>query len=111
MCSVDAPPPVEIEKPTFVRNPFLDEDTNDVRSADSLRRGRSSLVIPTDASFDGRGGTAGNTGTGNPNGNGSNGGVGGGGRNAPGAIPAGTRNGGGGGGGRGQNGQPRTQLK
>jgi len=56
-------------------------------------------------------GTAGNTGIGIAVVANANGGVGGGGRNAPGAIPAGTRNGGGGGGGRGQNGQPRTQLK
>lgn len=71
MCSVDAPDPVEIEKPTFVRNPFLDEDTNDVRSATALRRGRSSLVIPTGTGvgFDGRGGSTSASGTGNPNGN------------------------------------------
>lgn len=79
MCSVDAPAPVEIEKPTFVRNPFLDDDTSDVRSADALRRGRSSLVIPTNASFGGRGGSVAITQTGSPQGNSQPGGIGGGG--------------------------------
>lgn len=71
MCSVDAPPPVEIEKPTFVRNPFLDENTADERTADALRRGRSSLVIPkgTGIGFEGRGGSTGGSTGGNPNAN------------------------------------------
>ncbi len=60
MCfpSVDAPEPIEIEKPVFVRNPFLDEDEQNARSADALRRGRSSLVIPggTGIGFEGAGG-------------------------------------------------------
>lgn len=81
MCSVDAPAPtvIEADKPTFVRNPFLDELDADVASADALRRGRSSLVIPTGdgIGFSGRGGTGGSTGTGDPNGNGSSGGIGG----------------------------------
>ena len=49
MCfpSVKTPEPVEIEKPVFVRNPFLDEDEKSARSASAIRRGRSSLVIPT----------------------------------------------------------------
>ncbi len=48
MCfgKVTAPEPIEIEKPVFVRNPFLDEDERNARSADALRKGRSSLVIP-----------------------------------------------------------------
>lgn len=74
MCSVDAPAPtvIEADKPTFVRNPFLDELDADVASADALRRGRSSLVIPTGdgIGFSGRGGTGAGTGIGDPNGNG-----------------------------------------
>ena len=73
MCSVDAPEPqtIEVEKPTFVRNPFLDELDNDARSADALRRGRSSLVIPMGESigFTGRGGEGGRGGSGLPQGN------------------------------------------
>ena len=49
MCfgQVDAPEPVEIKKPVFVRNPFLDDEDDKARTADAMRRGRSSLVIPT----------------------------------------------------------------
>ena len=49
MCfpSVQTPEPIEVEKPVFVRNPFLDDEDTKARSADALRRGRSSLVIPT----------------------------------------------------------------
>lgn len=74
MCSVKAPKPQVIEqtKPTFVRNPFLDELDADVASADALRRGRSSLVIPGNNNFNGRGGSGSATGTGNPNGNSAN---------------------------------------
>ena len=61
MCfgKVDAPEPIKIEKPVFVRNPFLDADEDDARSANALRRGRSSLVIPTGTGigFDGPGGS------------------------------------------------------
>lgn len=74
MCSVDAPEPqvVEVDKPAFVRNPYLDDLDNDARSADALRRGRSSLVIPTgvgQVGFSGRGGSAGVSAGGTPNGN------------------------------------------
>lgn len=58
MCAVSSPKPKKIADPVFVRNPFLDEDPTDASSPDALRRGRSSLVIPTDASFGGRGGVA-----------------------------------------------------
>ena len=62
MCfgSVQAPEPIEIEKPVFVRNPFLDDEDTKARSADALRRGRSSLVIPTGTGigFQGAGGSA-----------------------------------------------------
>ncbi len=61
MCfgQVAAPEPIKIEKPVFVRNPFLDDDDTDARSADALRRGRSSLVIPsgTGIGFEGAGGS------------------------------------------------------
>ncbi len=60
MCfgQVSAPEPIKIEKPVFVRNPFLDDDS-DARSADAKRRGRSSLVIPsgTGIGFEGAGGS------------------------------------------------------
>ena len=103
MCSVDAPEAVEIDKPTFVHNPFLDDDTSDARSADALRRGRSSLVIPTGQGigFDGRGGSTSAGGTGNPNGNGRPGGRGGNGG------PSGIGPGPSGGGGTGLNTGPR----
>ncbi|KKK49894.1 hypothetical protein LCGC14_3130450 [marine sediment metagenome] len=62
MCfgNVQAPEPIEIEKPVFVRNPFLDDEDTKARSADALRRGRSSLVIPTGTGigFEGAGGFA-----------------------------------------------------
>ncbi len=61
MCfgKVEAPEPIEIEKPVFVRNPFLDDEDDKARSADALRRGRSSLVIPsgTGIGFEGAGGS------------------------------------------------------
>lgn len=77
MCSVDAPEPqvVEVDKPAFVRNPYLDEADADARSAAALRRGRSSLVIPTEAGqvgFTGRGGSAVPSVGGTPNGNSRN---------------------------------------
>ncbi len=76
MCfgKVEAPEPIKIEKPVFVRNPFLDDDTEDVRSADAMRRGRSSLVIPTGTGigFEGEGGVAGGSAQGNPNNNSRN---------------------------------------
>lgn len=111
MCSVDAPEPqvIETEKPTFVRNPFLDDADNDARTADALRRGRSSLVIPAEegvVGFDGRGGSTGAGGTGIPNGNGRPpGGNAGGGTLGQGTPPAGgprARNNGRGGGGSGR---------
>lgn len=116
MCSVDAPEPqiIESPKPTFVRNPYLDELDNDVASADALRRGRSSLVIPTNGDgigFEGRGGSGSATSGGIPNGNGRNpAGSSGGGLSIPGRGPRGNlgvpRNGPGGGsrsgGGRGR---------
>lgn len=48
MCSVDVPEPktVEVDKPVFARNPALDGVENDARTANAMRRGRSSLVIP-----------------------------------------------------------------
>jgi len=73
MCSVDAPAPtvIEADKPTLVRNPYLDETDNDVASADALRRGRSSLVIPTGTGlgFSGRDSIGSGTSGGAPNGN------------------------------------------
>lgn len=59
MCSVSAPAPVEVEKPVFVRNPYLDEIQQDTKTAAALRRGRSSLVIPANDSIGtaGRGGS------------------------------------------------------
>ena len=76
MCfgQVQAPEPIEIEKPVFVRNPFLDDEDTKARSADALRRGRSSLVIPsgTGIGFEGAGGSVeasagGASGVGGPN--------------------------------------------
>lgn len=99
MCSVDAPAPtiIEADKPTFVRNPFLDDLDGDVASADALRRGRSSLVIPRGdgIGFEGRNGAGSSTGINAPNGNGqgplgnSGGGSGGSGSSpyAPGSAP------------------------
>ncbi len=62
MCfgSIEAPEPIEIEKPVFVRNPFLDDEDTKARSADALRRGRQSLVIPTGTGigFEGAGGSS-----------------------------------------------------
>lgn len=74
MCSVKAPKPTVIaaDKPTFARNPFLDELDGDVATADALRRGRSSLVIPGNndgIGFEGRGGATGGSSGGTPNGN------------------------------------------
>jgi len=107
MCfgKVEAPEPIEIEKPVFVRNPFLDDEEQDARSAQALRRGRSSLVIPskTGIGFEGGGGSV-------AAGAGGSGGIPGGSATTPGgsAGPAGiprpgpggprTRNRGGGGG-------------
>lgn len=76
MCSVDAPEPqvIEADKPVTVRNPYLDETDKAVASADALRRGRSSLVIPTarGIGFEGRSGagsaTSGGTAFGNSQG-------------------------------------------
>jgi hypothetical protein len=74
MCSVDAPKPVEVEKPVFVRNPFLDEAAGDVKTAAALRRGRSSLVIPKNNSIgtSGRGSETTAAGIIQPNGNSQN---------------------------------------
>ncbi len=61
MCfgQVKAPEPIKVEKPVFVRNPFLDNP--DGSGADSMRTGRSSLVIPsgTGIGFEGQGGVGG----------------------------------------------------
>jgi hypothetical protein len=73
MCSVDAPAPqvIEADKPVTVRNPYLDETDRAVASADALRRGRSSLVIPTNTGigFEGRGAGGAGTSGGTPFGN------------------------------------------
>ncbi len=61
MCfpSVKTPEPIKIEKPVYVRNPFLDDEDDKARTADAMRRGRSSLVIPsgTGIGFEGAGGS------------------------------------------------------
>ena len=56
---VEAPEPIEIEKPVFVRNPFLDDEDDKAQTADALRRGRGSLVIPSrmGIGFEGAGGS------------------------------------------------------
>ncbi len=74
MCSVDAPAPVVVPDPVFVRNPFLDEVGQDTKTAAALRRGRSSLVIPENNSIgtSGRKGVTTAAGLIQPNGNSQN---------------------------------------
>ncbi len=62
MCfpDVSGPEPIKVKKPVYVRNPFLDDEDSDARTADASRRGRSSLVIPSGTSigFAGAGSTS-----------------------------------------------------
>ena len=59
MCfgKVASPEPIKVEKPVFVRNPFLDNPDPNSGSAAGDARNRSSLVIPI--GFEGRGGSMG----------------------------------------------------